>query len=147
MQPIRTLGALGAAVMLSAGLSASGATAVEQDRDYLMILSAIDDVAVVGENAFDVVVVDADDNPIEDAEVTAHLSMPSMTMPETPYRVKFVSIGKGWYRGVARLTMAGRWDVRIDARRTSRQTATEQLTVDAMAQTDGADGTDRPPRP
>lgn len=130
--------------MLGGGLSASGKASVPQDRDYLMILSAIADTAVVGDNAFEVVVVDADDNPVEEAEVTAQLSMPSMAMPDTPFRVRFASLGKGWYRGIGRLTMAGRWDVTIDARRGGQQRGTEQITLEASTQTDGVGGTVRP---
>jgi nitrogen fixation protein FixH len=144
MQATRILGAFGAVLMLGGALSASGATAGQESGEYLMILSAIDDVVVVGENAFYVVVVDVSDNPVEDAEVTALLSMPSMTMPETPFRVSLVSVGKGWYRGVGRLTMAGQWDIRIDAGRSGQQRGTAQITVEATAPTDGASSTVRP---
>lgn len=143
MQTTRMFGVLGVMLMLGGGLSAAGAASAQQGRDYLIVFSAIADAAVVGENAFEVVVVDADDNPVEHAEVTAQLSMPSMTMPETPSRVNLASIGKGWYRGVGRLTMPGRWHVTIDARSGQKRGATEE-TMEATAQTDGAGGAVRP---
>jgi nitrogen fixation protein FixH len=146
MQTTRMFGVLGVMLMLGGGLSAAGAASAQQGRDYLIVFSAIADAAVVGENAFEVVVVDADDNPVEHAEVTAQLSMPSMTMPETPIRVNLVSIGKGWYRGVGRLTMPGRWDVTIDAR-SGQKRGTTQETIEATAETDGAGGAVRPHEP
>ena len=130
MQRTSMLGALGILLMLGGGLAASDRASASQGQDHLMILSAIDDTGVVGEYAFEVVVVNQDDNPVEDAEVIAHLSMPSMTMDGAPYRVTLAPLGKGWYGGLGRLTMPGKWEVTIDARR-SGQHATTQIICSA----------------
>jgi nitrogen fixation protein FixH len=131
--------------MLGGGLAASDRASATQSQEDFMIISAIDEAAaVVGENVFEVVVVDAVDNPVEDGEVTAQLSMPSMSMPTTPFRVNLEPVGGGWYRGSGRLTMAGRWDVTIDVRRFGQKRGTSQIAIEASEATDGVRGKSRP---
>jgi len=131
--------------MLGGGVAASNRASAAQSQDDFMILSAIDEAtAVVGENVFEVVVVDGLDDPVEDAEVTAQLSMPAMNMPATPFRIELEAVGKGWYRGTGRLTMAGRWSVTIDVRRLSQKRGTTQITIEASEAVDGVRGKSRP---
>lgn len=135
---------LGLVLLLGGGLAAFEApVAVQDSQGYLMILSAIDDTAGVGEYTFEVVVVNQDDNPVEDAEVTADLSMAAMPMPGAPYRVTLAPVGRGWYRGVGRLTMTGRWDVSIEARRSVLR-GTTTVALEAYSTTEAARDASRP---
>lgn len=140
----RTLGVLWVALMLGGGFAAADRVSAARGQDYLEILPAIPDSALVGETAFEVVVVDAADNPVEDAEVSAQLSMPTMTMAAQPFLVNLAPVGKGWYRGAGHLTMAGPWEVKIDARRSSQQRGSTVVAIEALAPTDTGGGRSRP---
>jgi nitrogen fixation protein FixH len=131
--------------MLGGGLAASDrVSATQSQSEDFMIISAIDEPTAVGQNVFEVVVVDALDDPVEDAEVTARLSMPSMNMPAAPSQVDLEPVGGGWYRGTGRLTMAGRWDVTIDVRRFGQKRGTTQIAIEASEAADGGHGKSRP---
>jgi len=58
-------------------------------------------------------------------------AMPSMNMPERRAETRLIHVKDGLYTGVASLSMAGRWDVTVTARRKGQLVATAQAVFSA----------------
>jgi hypothetical protein len=85
-----------------------------------------------GENEIEVRVTDAAGTPVEDAQVRIvfHMAaMPSMNMPAMSSEAPLVHAGAGTYRGQALISMIGRWDVTVTARRAGERVGTLQATI------------------
>jgi multidrug efflux pump subunit AcrA (membrane-fusion protein) len=78
------------------------------------------DQARAGRSTFEVKATDGSGVPVTDARIALRLSMPampSMNMPAMATDAELEHVGRGIYRGEATISMAGRWDVTITARR------------------------------
>ena len=79
--------------------------------------------ARLGENVLQVTVKDREGRPVVDVDVSARLSMPpmpSMNMPAMESTTPLPHVNDGLYRGSATASMAGRWNLTVDARRDGR---------------------------
>jgi RND family efflux transporter MFP subunit len=95
----------------------SGSQAASQ---YTFTLRTQPDPPRNGQNTFEVRVTDAKGQPVTDAQVTVTLfmaAMPSMNMPAMSSEARLPHVGAGTYRGDGMVSMAGRWDVTMTARR------------------------------
>ncbi len=84
-----------------------------------------------GDNTFEVIVA-KDGVRVSDAQVNAALSMPampSMNMPEMHTSAKLEPAGDGRYRGTARLSMAGTWNVRVTVTLNGQDLGTKTLSI------------------
>lgn len=84
-----------------------------------------------GDNLFEVTV-RKDGAPVPDAAVTAVFSMPampSMNMPEMRSTATLAPAGDGRYRGAARLSMAGTWNIRVSVVHDSQELGTRSLSI------------------
>ncbi|MBP6177070.1 MAG: FixH family protein [Anaerolineales bacterium] len=70
-----------------------------------------------GPTEFDVTVTDLSGNPVDDAEISLDLTMPSMPMPPNKPGMEFVSDGK--YHTSAPFTMRGWWRIEVIIKRGS----------------------------
>jgi hypothetical protein len=85
-----------------------------------------------GENVFEATVADPAGEPITDAQVRVVLhmpAMPSMNMPAMTSEAALAHQAGGVYRGRARVSMAGRWDVTLTAARGGRRLGVTQTTL------------------
>jgi len=93
------------------------------------------DPARNGDNTFIVTLRDAQGTPVTDAEVAVRLymaPMPSMNMPAMRAEAALLHEGTGLYRGRARVTMAGRWDVTVVASRGGQRLGSRQFAIVAQ---------------
>ena len=84
-----------------------------------------------GDNTFEVIVA-KDGVRVDDAQVNAALSMPampSMNMPEMHTSATLEPAGDGKYRGTARLSMAGTWNVRVTVTRNGQELGIKTLSI------------------
>ena len=90
------------------------------------------DPPMTGENRFEVTVQQANGEPVRDAVVSVGFympAMPEMKMPEMRNEVKLTSAGDGKYSGTGQVTMAGKWEVTVIARRNGQEIGTRKLTM------------------
>ena len=81
---------------------------------------------------FDVRVLDANGQPVTDAEVSVTFfmaAMPSMNMPAMRNTATLPAVGGGTYRGTGEVIMAGRWSVTVTVTRDGQPLGAEQFTV------------------
>jgi YtkA-like len=84
-----------------------------------------------GDNTFEVIVA-KDGVRVDDAQVNAALSMPampSMNMPEMHTSATLEPAGDGRYRGTARLSMPGTWNVRVTVTRNGQELGIKTLSI------------------
>ena len=84
-----------------------------------------------GDNTFEVIVA-KDGVRVSDAQVNAALSMPampSMNMPAMHTSATLEPAGDGRYRGNARLSMAGTWNVRVTVTRNGQELGIKTLSI------------------
>ena len=87
-----------------------------------------------GENAFEVVVKDAQGKAVTGADVIVRLymaAMPSMNMPEMRSSAALKHAGGGRYRGTGNVAMAGRWDVTVSVSKDGKEIGSRKLAVTA----------------
>jgi RND family efflux transporter MFP subunit len=85
-----------------------------------------------GHNSFDVSVRDANGRPLNGATVLVRLSMPSMpsmNMPAMHAEANLIESDAGNYTGHTAISMAGRWNVTVTARRSGHLIGTTQTTL------------------
>lgn len=85
-----------------------------------------------GENMLEVLVRDANGQPIADADVTVTFfmpAMPTMNMPAMRNQAKLPAAGGGVYRGAGQVMMAGRWDVTVDVSRGGQRLGSRQFAI------------------
>jgi hypothetical protein len=102
--------------------------------DFDITIHVNPDPPKAGENAVEVRIKDRTGLPVTDVDV--HLlcfmpAMPSMNMPEMRSETRLVHAKDGIYTGVASISMAGRWDVAITARRKGQVVATARAVFSA----------------
>jgi nitrogen fixation protein FixH len=88
----------------------------------------------MGPNGFEVTVKGPDGKPVTDADVTVLFvmpAMPSMRMPEMRSVINLKHQKDGRYVGSGQVTMAGKWDVTVTARRAGKEIASRQIPVTA----------------
>jgi nitrogen fixation protein FixH len=88
-----------------------------------------------GENAFEVMVMDPNGQPVIDANVSVEFymaAMPSINMPEMRNRVDLTHEGGGRYRGTGNVMMAGGWDVTVMVMRGGQPIDSEKFAVTAQ---------------
>ena len=88
----------------------------------------------LGQNLFEVVLKDANGQPVSDAQVALALVMPAdpkTKHPEMRTEGQLNNVGGGRYNGIAMVTMAGDWDVTVIATRKGKPFAQkkERLTA------------------
>lgn len=89
----------------------------------------------MGENTFDVKVMDGNSRPVTDAEVSAQFymaAMPSMKMPEMRNTLRLKHEGGGQYRGKGNVTMPGTWDVTVTVMRGGQDVGGRKFSVTAQ---------------
>ena len=92
----------------------------------------------LGQNLFEVTVVDAKRQPIPNAEVAIVLLMPAdpkTRHPEMRTEGKLNHVGGGKYNGIAIVSMAGDWDVTVTATRNGKQVGQKKQTLTAHLKT------------
>jgi RND family efflux transporter MFP subunit len=92
----------------------------------------VPDPPKVGDNQFEAVVKDANGTPIDDADVTVQLfmpAMPTMSMPAMRSEAKLSPAGRGTYRGMGQVMMAGKWDATVTVMRAGQRIGSKQLPV------------------
>lgn len=90
----------------------------------------------LGQNLFEVTVVDAKGQPISNADVVIVLLMPAdpkTKHPEMRTEGTLNNLGRGKYSGVAIVSMAGDWDVTVSARRNGKLIGLTKQTLTAHA--------------
>ena len=115
-----------------AGGEATGAT--ESTSGVDIAFSMAPDPPVAGENTFEATVVDADGQPVTDADVSARFymaAMPAMNMPEMQNTTPLSHQGAGRYQGTGQVIMAGDWDVTVTATRGGEEIGRRELTITA----------------
>jgi Cu(I)/Ag(I) efflux system membrane fusion protein/cobalt-zinc-cadmium efflux system membrane fusion protein len=88
-----------------------------------------------GDNAFEVVVRDAEGQPVSGADVSVTFfmaAMPSMNMPAMRTQATLPAVGAGTYRGQGQVIMSGRWDVTVEVSRDGRRLGSRQFGVVAQ---------------
>ncbi len=83
-----------------------------------------------GNNELEVVVRDAQGQPVTDVTVDVTFfmaAMPSMGMPAARSAATLAHAGNGVYRGTAALGMAGRWDVTVNVSRAGQRIGRQRL--------------------
>jgi nitrogen fixation protein FixH len=104
--------------MLMIVLAGLGASASGQTGKASVTLTTTPSPLGLGQNRFDVTVVDAAGRPVANADVTLSLVMPAdpkTKHPEMRTEGKLNNAGGGKYNGVAMVTMAGAWHVTVTA--------------------------------
>jgi hypothetical protein len=84
------------------------------------------DPPTAGKNVVNVRLLDANAQPVTDAEIQVRFhmaAMPSMNMPAMGTEATLAHVSNGLYRGSAFLSMGGSWSVTIVARRDGRSIA------------------------
>ncbi|MEO8465947.1 MAG: FixH family protein [Gammaproteobacteria bacterium] len=92
------------------------------------------DAATQGDNKVEVVVKQADGNPVTDATVAVTFrmpAMPSMNMPEMHNAVSLAPQGDGRYLGTGQLEMNGSWNVAVTVLRGGTQIGSSRFTLQA----------------
>ncbi len=85
-----------------------------------------------GDNVLEVRVTEAGRRGVTDVELQVRMSMPAMpamNMPAMRSDTRLMHVSGGTYRGSASLSMAGRWDLTITARRQGRAIGTRHATL------------------
>jgi len=116
-----------------AGTAPAGAPAAVADGVELTFTSTPAPPRMGG-NTFDVTVVDANGQPVTDAEVSVELfmaAMPEVKMPEMRSSATLTHQGEGRYQGPGQVVMAGDWEVTVTASRGGDEIGRRQLTVTA----------------
>lgn len=83
-----------------------------------------------GDNTFVVTLRDPEGVPVTDAQVAVRLymaPMPSMNMPAMYADATLLHVDGGTYRGRGKVSMAGRWDVTVNATRDGTRVASAQF--------------------
>ncbi len=83
-----------------------------------------------GDNTFVVTLRDPDGRPVTDAQVAVRLymaPMPSMNMPAMYADATLLHVAAGTYRGRGKVSMAGQWDVTVNATRDGSRVASAQF--------------------
>jgi Cu(I)/Ag(I) efflux system membrane fusion protein len=85
-----------------------------------------------GENVLEVRLTDVAGHPVSDADIDLVLSMPAMplmNMPAMRSEARLTHLKEGRYTGRASISMGGRWDVTITARREGRLLGSTHTTL------------------
>jgi hypothetical protein len=90
----------------------------------------------LGQNFFEVVLKDADAQPVTDADVALALVMPAdpkTKHPEMRTEGRLNNVGRGKYNGIAIVTMAGEWNVTVVARQKGKEIGRKTQRMTAYA--------------
>ncbi len=114
--------------------SAPAAPAQSGTQAVDITLTTDPDPARMGENTFEVMVMDQNGRPVIDANVSIEFymaAMPAMNMPEMRNRVDLAHDSGGRYRGTGNVMMAGNWDVTVMAMRGGQEIGSRKMTLAA----------------
>jgi hypothetical protein len=134
-------GRLTAIAVLSIGFAASPVLAQSETKPAAKKASNVDITLVspapgpkAGDNQFEVMVKDANGQPIADAEVSVSLvmaAMPAMKMPEMRNDVKLKPAGGGKYTSSGSVPMAGKWKTTITVKKSGKEIGHKTITLTA----------------
>jgi len=118
----------------TAATQASLPTSGQKVANYTVTLTPTPDPPTPGDLLLEAQVLGEDGAPVDDASLSALLSMPpmpSMGMPEMHDTVKLEPVGAGRYRGKGNLVMSGTWNVALEVRRGEAVLGTAKFALQA----------------
>jgi hypothetical protein len=117
------------------GLSVAVST---QSRTATLTLVTKPSPLGLGQNLFEVLVKDAKDRPVADADVALRLVMPAdpkTRHPEMRTEGTLNNLGNGKYSGIAIVSMAGDWNVTIIATQKGKELSRQTQRLTAYSKT------------